>query len=209
MKLIVITPDKVTPDETAIINQLFAHGLTRLHIRKPGFSAHDNRDYISQIAPEYHQHLVLCNSFELWPEFHLGGVHLNSHMRHQQGAAAAVAKIEPALMSTSFHSWQEIMENTFPYGYVFISPVFDSISKVGYKAAIDLAGANTTKARFADEGKYCPELIGLGGVEESRITALHDYGFDGCAMLGAIWSAADPVSAFISAQKEIGSITNH
>jgi thiamine monophosphate synthase len=45
--------------------------------------------------------------------------------------------VDKVAISGSFHSWEEIRANRFPYTYVFISPVYDSISKAGYKAAID------------------------------------------------------------------------
>jgi thiamine-phosphate pyrophosphorylase len=102
-------------------------------------------------------------------------------------------------ISTSFHSWQEIKENNHPYKYVFISPVFDSISKKDYKAGIDLLGATTVKNELAESGKYCPGIIGLGGVDAQSIKTLHEYGFDGAAMLGAIWNVDNCIDVLVEA----------
>ena len=41
--------------------------------------------------------------------------------------------------------------------------------------------------------KYCPEIVALGGVSSSNLAILQKSGFDGAAMLGAIWQAEDPL----------------
>ena len=194
MQLIVITPDSEIKDEAGLVNGLFANGLQRLHIRKPQFTTADYRNYIASLDPKYHTHIVLHGGFELMNEFVLGGIHLNSMLRHYREALAD--DLHPSQISTSFHSWQEIRDNEFEYGYVFISPVFDSISKKGYKAEIAINGATEIKREFAVSNKYCPALIGLGGVGKEQIDLLRQNGFDGAALLGAIWLSADPVTEF-------------
>ncbi len=203
MQLIIITPEVNIPNETDIINQLFANGLQRLHIRKPDFSADEYRGYIKAIDQKYHSKLVLCGAFELWSEFKLGGVHLNTEMRNNEQVWDTIEDIPVKVMSTSFHSWEEIAENGFPYKYVFIGPVFDSISKEGYTASIELAGAKETKEKFSAEGKRCPALIALSGVGVTDLRYLHKNGFDGAAMLGAIWQSPNPVITFNAAMNAI------
>ena len=197
MQLIVITPDNEVKDEARIVNSLFADGLQRLHLRKPLFTTGDYRDYINKIDARYHSCIVLHGGFELLTEFELGGMHLNSMVRNDKTVWLKVATLHASQVSTSFHSWEEIRDNEFQYGYVFISPVFDSISKKGYKAAIDLKGAVKTKQELAKGDKYCPAIIGLGGVGKEQIKPLHQFGFDGAAILGAVWLSADPVTTFI------------
>lgn len=209
MKLIVITPDRTIADEAAIVNRLFENGLSRLHVRKPSFTRDELCDYVNAIAPEYHHHLVINNHFDLFDALKLGGVHLSSFARNDEQVQTLIKDIPAAKISTSFHSWQEIMDNKFPYGYVFISPVFDSVSKPGYMAGIDLAEAMMVKNRLKMNSAYCPQIIGLGGVTTSNITVLHEYGFNGAAMLGNIWQAVDPISELRKAAQAAQSLKDY
>lgn len=196
MQMMVITPESDVADEQRVVNELFAAGLHRLHVRKPGYTANDLRNYISKIDGHYHKHVVVHSCFELFAKCGLGGVHLNSAVREDHAAWHDLRDIAHGSISTSFHSWQEIKANEVDYGYVFISPVFDSISKPGYTAAIELQGANAIKKYKAEKHQYCPAIIGLGGVGVQEINVLHNYGFDGAAVLGAIWTSPDPVGIF-------------
>ncbi len=206
MNLLVITPEKTGPSETELVNQMLANGLPRLHIRKPSFTINEYLNYISQIEEPYRPRLVIHGHYKLFTELSLGGIHLNESMRKDPITWAQLSEIPPSKISTSFHSWDEIEKNEFRYGYVFISPVFNSISKPGYMAGIELAGAKATKHKLATENKYCPEIMGLGGVGYDQIGVLHQYGFVGAVMLGAIWDSADPLSVFLKAKKVISEL---
>ena len=188
MQTIVLTPEHTVPGETERVNILLAGGLQRLHIRKPDYSITDYRNYIAAVDPAFHHLLVIHNYYELYHELGLAGVHLNSAARTNETTWARLSTIPSSAISTSFHSWQEIIDGTFPYAYVFISPVFNSISKPGYNAAIELHGALATKAQMATENRYCPKIIGLGGVGKNELAILEQYGFDGGAMLGSVWT---------------------
>ena len=61
-----------------------------------------------------------------------------------------------------------------------LSPVFDSISKQGYRSAFD-----PDSLRPWLEGK---RVVALGGVTPERIPLLRDAGFSGAAMLGYFWN---------------------
>jgi thiamine-phosphate pyrophosphorylase len=206
MKLLVITPDKAVVNEFAIVNQLFYNGLERLHVRKPLFEHAAYKRYIEAIDPQYHNRVIIHGSFQLLEELGLGGIHLNSSMRNDKVLLQSINSIPSSLVSSSFHGWAELLEHDLPYQYVFISPVFNSISKEGYKAGIDLKGAMETKRTIAARQNVCPAIIGLGGVGVGQLKTLCDHGFDGAAMLGAIWLADDPVSTFREAKAVISSL---
>ena len=88
------------------------------------------------------------------------------------------------------------MEETTRYDYVFISPVFDSISKQGYKAAIDPAGRGQLAQWARQHTTTLPRIVALGGVNAACIPALLEHGFDGAALLGAVWESDNPVAAY-------------
>ncbi len=196
MKIIIISPDEPVKHEIETVNDLFRNGLQRYHLRKPEFDTSDYRKYIKAIEPQYHNRLVLTGSYELYNEFDLGGIHLNSNARRDDALRKKLAHLPARVLSTSYHTWQKIQENDVQYGYVFISPVFDSISKKEYKANIDPYGAAKIRKKMAEQKKYCPEIYGLGGVGVLEIQALHEYGFDGGAMLGSLWMSGNPVATF-------------
>ena len=81
--------------------------------------------------------------------------------------------------------------------YGFLSPIFDSISKVGYLAA----GFEERSLKLALERSQVP-VIALGGITVSKVVVASKMGFGGVAVLGAVWLAADPVSAFEELQEE-------
>jgi thiamine-phosphate pyrophosphorylase len=90
------------------------------------------------------------------------------------------------LFSTSLHSWEELeMIEGAGLSYVFMSPVFDSISKPGYTANPSLLQRPA--------GPYPCKVIGLGGIDKNRIGELVRGGWDGAAVLGWIWE--DPGTA--------------
>ncbi len=190
MQLVVITPENDVPRELAVVNALFSAGLRRLHLRKPTYEEAVCERYLAQVEQQYHDRIVLCNNFHLYHQWRLGGIHLNSAMREDAVVWASIKDVPGSAMSTSFHTWDEVLANEARYGYVFISPVFDSISKAGYKAAIALDGIRDVKAAGG------PLVYGLGGVNRETLPQLIAHGFDGAALLGTIWNAPDPVAAY-------------
>jgi len=199
MQITVITPENDLRKEIDIINEMLKNGLERLHLRKPEYSSEELRKYIKAIPHEYHNKIIITHSYELFDEFDLGGIHLNGSSRRDEDLRKRIDHVPSEKISTSYHNWQKIVENDFPFGYVFISPVFDSISKKEYKANIDPDGAMKTKQKRASQGKYCPQIIGLGGVGINEIRPLHDYGFDGAALLGTLWMSGNAVATFTKA----------
>lgn len=68
--------------------------------------------------------------------------------------------------------------------YVFLSPIFDSISKAGYEAAFTASRLQQAAADGIIDGK----VIALGGVTANNIPLLKEWHFGGAAFLGDVWS---------------------
>lgn len=196
MKLIVLTPEEDIDNEPALAESLFRAGLQRLHLRKKHYTEQQTLSYIDAISPVYHNRMVLHRHFGLYTRLQLGGIHLNSMVRTAADTPALISHIPNSAISTSFHSWQEIADNNIPYGYVFISPVFNSISKPGYMGSIELSGCATLQEEKKRTGSYCPGIVALGGINGSNIARLRQHPFQGAALLGHIWISPDPVAAF-------------
>lgn len=196
MELIAITPAENYYNETEIVNRLFFAGLDKLHLRKPEFSYLDYKKYLSHIHPQYLPKVVVHGSWELYHQQMAGGIHFRAALRGSSEAEELLKNTPRAAVSTSFHSWQEVVHEGEKYGSVFISPLFDSISKQGYKAAVLAEGITAAKATLISTREYCPKIIGLGGVNKETVSILKNSGYDGAAILGAIWQAPDPLEAF-------------
>ena len=67
--------------------------------------------------------------------------------------------------------------------YVFISPIYDSISKHGYHSAF----SDEVLRQASAQGIIDHKVVALGGVTRQRIPQLEKYGFGGAAMLGEMW----------------------
>lgn len=185
MKIIVITPPHTVDGEIRIIARLFESRLESLHLRKPDFSFSEMRDYILQIDERYRDRVVLHSHFGLVREYGLRGAHIGLNRQinvpHFEGT-----------LSYSCHSIAEVSEKKEQYDYVFLSPIFNSISKQGYNAAF--SAEELTKAfenRIIDK-----KVIALGGVTPSNFSQAKAMGFGGVALLGDIWQNGDPLSRF-------------
>lgn len=196
MQIVVITPEKDLPFELELVNSLFEMGLEVLHLRKPGYNEVYYERYITGIRPEYHSRVVIHGAYGLFRTLDLRGVHLRSAIRHDEGTLDQLRNVPCPAISTSFHSWAEIAQNETPYGSVFISPLYNSISKPGYGAAVAPEGITDTLQQLNSPGKHCPRIIGLGGVNKANISTLKKLGYDGAALLGAIWNDERPLRAF-------------
>lgn len=181
---IAITPENISDVEPEYIRLLADKGWDMIHLRHPGASLNDMRRLIEAIPQKYHGKLKLHGHFELTNHFNLGGIHLNK--RCPSPPANWIGGI-----SCSLHSINEIENCCERFDYVTLSPVFDSISKRGYKGSIDLE-------RFAEIKRFSKlKVIALGGVDSERIDSLRRYGFDGYAVLGAIFDGVVSKEMFV------------
>ena len=123
MKLIIITSPDSIANEPEIINQLFAEGLSILHLRKPNMDIDTMRRFIFSIDKQYHIRIVLHDNYILSEEFDLKGIHLNDRNK------GCINDSKVDINSSSLHSIEELKYISPNYKYVMLSPVFDSISK--------------------------------------------------------------------------------
>jgi thiamine-phosphate pyrophosphorylase len=185
--LIVISDSDFKPNEAGIVNELFHAGLDLFHIRKYGINEESLGKLISQIHAENHSKLVLHHNHEWGKEIGLNRFHYSETDRKKWEKENWIGVKNELVYSTSVHSPEEYNELPSHFSYAFLSPVFDSISKAGYKAVkFDLSKCQNEKTK----------LIGLGGIETDNVRQVFEMGFDGAALLGAIWNSDDPVNIF-------------
>lgn len=180
MKLIAITLPEFFRDEPEAVCRLLDAGWARVHIRKPGASAHMIAEFIEGIPSCYRSRLSLHDHFELAGPMGVGGLHLNSRNPVPPAGWSGV-------MSRSCHTVKEA-EDSSALDYVMLSPVFDSISKPGYKSRFSPSG-------LSQQGLPLEKVCALGGVTAARLPQLVRAGFGWAAMLSQAWTPQAPAFA--------------
>ena len=195
MRLLVLTSSDHVKDEHDVIRQLFRAGLKTLHVRKPSFTSAQMTEYLKQFPERYRSRLVLHSHHGLAVRFKLKGIHLTEKDRKsvlKMWKCFYYYKLrKPKLrISTSLHKTEEINKLGHKYDYVFLSPVFQSISKENHKPKFSLSRLQEA----VKTAKY--KVFALGGIDESKISTCKELGFKGVGLLGSIWMDNKPVERF-------------
>jgi thiamine-phosphate pyrophosphorylase len=199
MKLIVISNPTNLNNEHTLLSSLFENGLEYFHLRKPDFTSDEMEAYLQQIPAEYLSKIVLHSHHHLVDKYSLKGKHKTTANTSEISVKQLLVderRVEN-FISTSFHSVEEILACDYNYEYAFLSPIFDSISKKGYTSKFN---QSELKSFLSTHGKKM-ELIALGGINEETVHQAIDLGFDGIAVLGAIWNSKNPVKHFVNMHK--------
>ena len=193
-RLVLITSTTALPDEARLLTAVLDAGPGTLHLRKPDWPAAQVESLIQALPGQLHARLVLHGHPELVRRYRLGGLHLTGRQR------AATARRPPLLpgqtLSTSFHTLAEISRHRRRYDYVFLSPIFDSLSKPGYGSHFALPELRGFLQRRAARAGYHAPVLALGGIAASNLALVRAAGFAGAAVLGAVWGSTEPVAAW-------------
>lgn len=177
MKWIVITTPDFRPAEAEEIVSLLESVPVLLHLRKPGATADECRALLRRIPACFYERIVLHDHFALHAEFGLRGVHLNGRNPFPPEGFAGQ-------LSASCHSLEELARRREEgFDYLFLSPVFDSISKAGYSSAFSAECLRDAARR----GIIREDTVALGGICPENVAQLPAYGFGGAAVLGYAW----------------------
>lgn len=185
--------------EHEMLEAMFAAGLTRLHLRKPGMANADLERWLLALSADWRSNIVIHGEAELAVALDLAGCHApvealraGVHLRPEFAAVSS--------WSVSLHAFPEIQECPAGVHYAFLSPIFDSISKTGYRSAFRAEDLHTElTSRYTPDG---PAIYGLGGVDAESLEKIRDFGFAGAGVLGAVWNAPDPVGAWQELMQE-------
>ncbi len=191
MKLMVISNPASFNGEAKLINQLFDHGLEIFHLRKPEIDKVGYKLLLTEIALQYHDRIALHGHHHLAEEFGIKRLHYTENSRKKLPEGWLKNKNPDQIMSTSIHIPAEL-NSVQEFDYVLLGPVFDSFSKVGYKA-IAAEDLDLRSWRLSPHLQTNLKIIALGGIGINTIERVKPIGFDGAAMLGWIWN--DPSMA--------------
>ena len=222
MNLVLISPEGDDAREAAMLGELFAMGLERYHVRKPGWSRAKLAAWLGALPTVWRPRLVLHQHHDLVAELALGGVHWReSDLQAGRGAdaaadpraiesplTAAISATCPAagsavrgLTSRSCHDLAAVRASLGHFDSIFFGPVFPSISKPGYVPHRNFP-FSALSALLAMRGAFERQtrVLALGGITAENAPRALALGFDGVALLGGVWQAAAPLQAFRALQ---------
>ena len=177
MKLIVVPAPTFFVEEDKIITALFEEGLDILHLRKPETPAMYAERLLTLIPEKYHRRIVTHEHFYLKEEFDLMGIHLNSRNPKEPHDYSGH-------VSCTCHSIEELNNKKHFYDYLFMSPIYDCITKEGI-----LSGYTPEELRQAGKDKIIDsKVMALGGITPENILEVKDFGFGGAVILGNLWN---------------------
>lgn len=189
MQIVVISPEASDPREVSAMGGFFAAGLKRYHVRKPDWTARDLEAWLRGLPAEWRTRLVLHQHHSLVEKFGLGGRHDRDDPSRPSGA------------SRSCHDLRELRRHLTTCEQILFGPVFPSLTKPGYGPAADFPWdalqALLTGRRAMGSGNGS-RVLAIGGVTAAGLARCDELGFDGAAVLGAVWGDPDPVEAFLT-----------
>lgn len=178
MRIIAITTPGVDDEDLNLIRGLIRCGIDTIHLRKPDSDIAECRRLLEGLADKERERIIIHDYPELYEEFSLKGIHVNRNV-------TCLPDGYNGFRTRSCHTFEEVIRYKDEFDYVFLSPVFDSISKAGYKAGFSMEELQEASSR----GIIDEKVVALGGVTFDSIPYLKRLGFGGAAMIGSIYNA--------------------
>ncbi|HEY0271547.1 MAG TPA: thiamine phosphate synthase [Chitinophaga sp.] len=187
----VVTHPVLLKEEAGYINALFEAGLERLHLRKPNVSEAAVRALMDQVAQEHYPKIAWHQWHHLAIRYGTKRLHFPEWMRLRHRTPVwKLLKAEGCILSTSVHAHTAAPVLPDEFSYAFAGPVFNSISKAGYRALEVNAGKRLLMAHSG------VERVAIGGIGSNNCQTLKALGIRSIAISGAIWQHGAPLQAF-------------
>jgi thiamine-phosphate pyrophosphorylase len=193
MNLIVCSKPDFVHQEVTLVTTLFDMGLEQFHFRKPSFSEEECELWLSQIPEHYLKRIVIHQHWGQAFDFQLKGIHVGGTKLHQVSDKLFHSIQYSLYTSTSVHNMDEVMIAKYKHDWsaVWCGPIFDSISKEGYRTPINL---NDWKTFIQTTKEHIPTMVyGIGGMNIQTIPKTHQLHLNGLVVLGALWNKVNGI----------------
>jgi thiamine-phosphate pyrophosphorylase len=194
MRIVVISPESADPREVPAMEGFFAAGLERYHVRKPSWTAQELEEWLRGLPVEWRSRIVIHQHHGLASVLGLGGRHERGDSQRAEG------------QSRSCHDLVALRRYLRSFAQVMFGPVFASLTKAGYGPAPDFPWNELQGVLKARDERATATVLAIGGVTAGRLGRCAELGFDGAAVMGAVWSEADPVRAFAEITEAAGKL---
>ena len=191
MQLIVCSIPNSIPDEQQLVQELLRCGLETFHLRKPEFSMDEMRKWLQQVSTADCSKMVLHSHWLLAEEFKMKGIHIGAGPLKNMPLTEQVAWINDAkrkqwTISSSVHDQEEINRLPKGFDYVWLSPIYESISKQAYNRPYSQTQLDDWVKELKEHKQT--QVYALGGITAEHAAELTQRKFDGMVVLGSVWS---------------------
>ena len=188
MKKIIISNPTDFEGEISLIEQLLIDKSLVFHLRKPEKSYEELTAFFKRISPSFYRQIVLHSHHDLLKKYKLKGVHFTEIIRQKLSDEALISVVKilqknGLTVSFSLHSLEAIEQLPCTADYVFLSPIFQSISKADYPSAFSVESLT----HFFENRQSTVPVLALGGVCNDNIEIIQAIGFQGYALMGSVW----------------------
>ena len=188
MKKIIISNPTDFEGEISLIEQLLIDKSLVFHLRKPEKSCEELSEILRRISPKFYRQIVLQAHHDLLNKYKLKGVHFTEMSRQKLSDESLISTVKiwrkkGLTVSFSLHSLEAIEQLPCKADYVFLSPIFQSISKVDYPSAFSVESLT----HFFENRQSTVPVLALGGVSNDNIKTTQAIGFQGYALMGSVW----------------------
>lgn len=185
----VLSSTKSIRNEAGIVCELFENGLKFFHLRKPRWTVERVRCWIKSVPKRFRSRIILHQFPELVKEFDLGGFHIHA-------GETLPENLSPGKISVRCEHYSDIEKYGNRSRCLMLGPIF---SKEDRDVTVPVRTFQEYAAIVAYHRKKGgkSKIFAFGGVDECNVKHCRKAGFDGVAVVGAIWDkGSDPISAF-------------
>ena len=194
MKLTACSSPDIISNEQEIIKVLFELGLECFHLRKPNYSEVEMRTWLEQMDENLRSKIVIHSHYTLAKTYGLKGIHIGARALQNMSKEELNHWIEihPKTISSSVHNMEEAKQLPNNLSYVWLSPVFESISKVGYASTLKDEEIDALKDWIQTHKKT--KVLALGGINATNIPNIIQRAYNGIVILGSLWNNIESLS---------------
>jgi len=187
LKIIVYTPESRVEREIELIAGMLSAGADYLYLRRQGEDDAYWMAYAEQL-PFADQGKIFTSSFRVLHEMGLGGFHFTGKAiagLDKQDLVENLKMLEQSgkKSSATVRSLEELQQLDGHLDILLFSPVFESISKPGYRQDRNLEALKD----YLQKRTSKTAVFAQGGINFDRIEEVKSLGFDGITLLGALW----------------------
>jgi len=198
MKVLLVSGPDLFEGELGLLNQFLEQPGFELSIRKPGWDAEGIESMLAAMDPKHLSRIWIHGHPELALKFKTAGVHFGEKKKPEAHKWFAPLKEAGIRIGAACHDPNEL-EHLGDYDRVLLSPVFESISKPGHIPSFE---PEDVRKALVHKPKGT-EVFALGGIIAERFELIGEMGFDGAALLGAVWAAQNPEGALAAILSQV------